>query len=71
MEPEPEVEPEPSRELEAEPEAEAEGEPEAVAEPQAETASAWARLRKAVRGEAETAAGVDRAVGARARQAGV
>ena len=43
-------------EPEAEGSTEAEGEPEAVAEPQAETASAWARLRKAMRGEAETEA---------------
>ncbi len=56
--PEPEVEPEPemAAEPEAEGSAEPEGEPEAVAEPQAETASAWARLRKAMRGGAETEA---------------
>ena len=54
-EPEPDPEVEPEQEMAAEPEAEAEAEvePEAVAEPQAETASAWARLRKAMRGEAE------------------
>ncbi|MGH3140721.1 MAG: DivIVA domain-containing protein [Gaiellales bacterium] len=56
-EPEPEVEPEPEpmpemvAEPEPEPSTEPEGEAEAVADPQAETASTWARLRKAMRGE--------------------
>ena len=49
--PEPDVVPEPAVEPEAELVTDPEGE--AVAEPQPETASAWGRLRKAMRGEAE------------------
>lgn len=60
-EPEPELEPEPEMVAEPEPEpelsTEPEGEPEAVAEPQAEPLSTWARLRKAMRGEAQAQPG--------------